>query len=323
MSDYLGHLVARTLAPDTSVRPRIPSIFEPASGLAPLGLAPDPEADTELQTEPSTPKAAFEAPRGAVSVDPPPDPGANSKLQTVSSFPTSILKPPHESVVTGRPGDTRGDVAFQTEPPAPAFDAPPALPKSVEPAPAVSQVVPNYVTLRPPQRDSPLVSLVPVQIRPATPSPATAEALVPAAPPKIGPLERIEPVGQPNLPATGTSLDMDPSQAPHEGAPTSQLRAAPSSPRPPDPGHAGILIRPVRPDRAASPLPDTDSRPRGATSPADRPAPASPPAIHVTIGCVEVRASAPASTPPRAKSKKEPVMSLETYLQRRAEGGRR
>jgi hypothetical protein len=44
--------------------------------------------------------------------------------------------------------------------------------------------------------------------------------------------------------------------------------------------------------------------------------------IHVTIGRVEVRAMPP-STPARAKPKKESEMSLEAYLQRRAEGDRR
>jgi len=46
------------------------------------------------------------------------------------------------------------------------------------------------------------------------------------------------------------------------------------------------------------------------------------PSIQVTIGRVEVRAT-PAAAPARPRAKKETEMSLETYLQHRAEGGRR
>lgn len=84
-----------------------------------------------------------------------------------------------------------------------------------------------------------------------------------------------------------------------------------------------IVTPPVRPAREANsfstpvfPRRDAAHLPTNSVS-------APSPTIQVTIGRLEVRATAPAANLPRAKTKKEPAMSLDTYLQRRAEGGRR
>jgi hypothetical protein len=50
--------------------------------------------------------------------------------------------------------------------------------------------------------------------------------------------------------------------------------------------------------------------------------PAPAPSIHVTIGRIEVRAISPAA-PARVQAKKEATMSLDLYLQKRRDGGRR
>jgi len=49
---------------------------------------------------------------------------------------------------------------------------------------------------------------------------------------------------------------------------------------------------------------------------------APPSTIHVTIGRVEIKATPPPPAPSRATPKKNPGLSLETYLQRRSNGGR-
>jgi hypothetical protein len=50
-------------------------------------------------------------------------------------------------------------------------------------------------------------------------------------------------------------------------------------------------------------------------------APALPPTINVTIGRIEVRATAPPSAAPRQQKRTAPTMSLEEYLRRRDRGG--
>jgi len=86
---------------------------------------------------------------------------------------------------------------------------------------------------------------------------------------------------------------------------------------------AGINVRPttrVPEEHSAQQmlLPQTKER----ANPQSHARSAPLPTIQVTIGRVEVRATQSA-TPVRARAKREPEMSLETYLQRRTEGGRR
>lgn len=83
----------------------------------------------------------------------------------------------------------------------------------------------------------------------------------------------------------------------------------------------GLTIRPAKIPPAAAAAPAKSATARSAAS-AERAEMPPAPQIQVTIGRVEVRAVAPTVAPaPRAK--RDPGLSLENYLQRRAEGGRR
>ncbi len=96
----------------------------------------------------------------------------------------------------------------------------------------------------------------------------------------------------------------------------------------PNPAVAEAAARPRSATRAMeSQAVESEERPSGqfavgAIRPVVPAARTFPPAIHVTIGRVEVRATPP-PTGSRAKAALPPVMSLEEYLGRRAAGGQR
>jgi hypothetical protein len=87
------------------------------------------------------------------------------------------------------------------------------------------------------------------------------------------------------------------------------------------PGNVVPVARMSPANGKTAPLPLVGGQKRSTLQPAQANS-VSKPEIHVTIGRVEIRAM-PSTAPARDRSKKEPQMSLEAYLQRRAEGGRR
>ncbi len=81
-----------------------------------------------------------------------------------------------------------------------------------------------------------------------------------------------------------------------------------------------MVIRPVQIIQQAPILPVNAGRSAVArNTEISNPAPV--PTIQVTIGRLEVRASTPEAAIPPARARKEPTMSLETYLRRREERG--
>jgi hypothetical protein len=137
-----------------------------------------------------------------------------------------------------------------------------------------------------------------------------AESMVPA--------DRISsPRSRPSAPTAGVR----PEDSRQSGITPSPDREPSSRPAPAEPARSGAVVPLSQADREspvrAARVPGrNDSRPM--TQAGNQPAPT----IHVTIGRVEVRAIAPAATT-RTKQKKEPGMSLDAYLQRRSDGGRR
>jgi len=248
----------------------------------------------------------------------------------------SIFEPPPGPALLDHAVDFEADTESPAVPPvslpraAPALPEPPGWPEPSAPAPVSPRrpettspgptvAAPTGVSTRPPP-DTPLV---PAAVGPASPHAVPrAETVGPAPSSRVRPPAGIEPVAARTMqpPAPSASPDWRNTRE-HDSVPP-LLRVSSSRPRPADSTAVGIGIRPFRPAREATGIPTPISARRAAGRLPPAPAPAALPAIQVTIGRVEVRASTPAIAS-RAKSKKEPEISLETYLQRRAEGGRR
>lgn len=85
-----------------------------------------------------------------------------------------------------------------------------------------------------------------------------------------------------------------------------------------------LLVPPPRDGRAPEPIrpaPSAHTTPRAPAPTAESLVP--PPAIHVTIGRLEIRAVTPPAAQARPQSTRAPVVSLEDYLRQRASGGGR
>ncbi len=125
----------------------------------------------------------------------------------------------------------------------------------------------------------------------------------------------VESLGEQSRSRAGSPMERD-AEPPHARETLPRPRSAETMP-------AGAIVYPSRAaremiDRPAPITGDRESRRPSQSQTNSAPAPS----INVTIGRVEVRAFAPPA-PARTNPKKGPEMSLETYLQRRVEGGRR
>jgi len=283
MSDYFGNLVARSIEPSVGVRPRIPSMFEPSSGPAPRGETVELEADSHDQAAPSAPTT-----------------------KKSSAFP--------KMAQTTEPSAARDNNSENNfAPPISAAHDVAANSKPIAGRPPESVQVTNDV---PPAR----IPRVPAAIRPVVQSTLAAQGnLPPASKPQILPPKTVEPLIQHRAePTAPLRSDVSPKTAP---APTNSIAV----PRAQNAHSASteIPVRPARPAREPNSFSAAVAPRRAATRLPTTPMPAPQPTIQVTIGRLEVRAAAPTTNLLRAKTKKEPAMSLETYLQRRAEGSRR
>ncbi len=77
-----------------------------------------------------------------------------------------------------------------------------------------------------------------------------------------------------------------------------------------------VRAHPVRPAPAAAREPVDVPKP---TRPVSRRTPAAEPAVHISIGRVEVKAAAPPAPPARTESRRRPAVSLDDYLRDRGE----
>jgi hypothetical protein len=278
MSDYLGNLVARSLAPNAGVQPRIPSIFEPPPGPAFFEQPVDLETGSEIQISSPAPKTNAKA---ALT--------ENTGQMMRADIGTSEPSPHHHN--------------------------------SENELPSRTDSLPEKFSNEPPPR---AVPFIPTAIRPvAAPTLAAEERLSQAPSPQNRQSAKIESPAQGNVSPNAPPHDPDRSDAREKNAPTPLTRAASTDRHNFDSVAKEISIRPVRPAREANQFPTAPTARRDAVRLPTISNSAQPDSIQITIGRVEVRASTPAAAMPRARSKKEPAMSLETYLQRRAEGGRR
>jgi hypothetical protein len=285
MSDYLGHLIERTSAPNAGVRPRIPSIFQPPDPI--VGEGPlVPEDSPQAQTPPRA---------------------ATIKTSEVSLEMVEL----QESPITRPTGHGQKSGETYTPMPSAAIDRPLDL-RADDISKPRTTAAPSVHANQAPGENLPRV---PTTIRPVVyPSRAGAENVSSAPAAQTHSQEKIE--------ARQAPITMTPELDQNDDSPKSPRPPALSGQNP-DSKFNGVTIRPARPVHETDLSPAAIFSKRGAMRPMTNSVSAPPPSIPVTIGRLEVRASASPAILPRAKTKQGPAMSLEAYLQRRAEGGRR
>lgn len=312
MSNYLNHLVARSLNVTETVQPRLPSLFEPQPGFAGLNTAPDltleqlaftvrsDETEVEAQSQSRMPeRRGVEQPLELRSPPPNAQPSPTvSQPPPVSHFfeqtrlasldressPSSPPPLPQPSIgseelqfhpLSRSHPSTTGDQTEAT--PLRGATEPGGLPV-IEPT-VVQQVVVERVV-------EPLAAITPREL----PSIQTTH---PTELPKRVPQSSSTHLVAPNIPSSVETPE----------TPT-QSQAL----RPPTPG---VIVQPqvtssIHPVAIGSAEPVEPSRPA--------------PTIQVTIGRIEVRATPPpASTQPKPRPA-SPVMSLDEYLRQRGGG---
>jgi len=185
MNDFLGKLAGRALAPDTALKPRLLSAFEPANpALAPLLAALNPEDAPEPR-----PTAAAEAVPRSRSVGAAPNPAGESSAE---SSPDLRLRP----------------AAGERRQPMPAHRpaAPDALPGAViHPLPPTPPV--------PGQRHEAVAAFQP---RPGLGRAAGSEQATPLASSPVVPRRAAQPEANPTQPSAGKASRLQP---PEDGGP--------------------------------------------------------------------------------------------------------
>lgn len=336
MSDFLSNLAARSLAPIAAdseraagaVQPRRASRFEPRAALIANVTDGEPEldgaaerivaSDAALRTPPSSDETALQQLLRQLSTAARRDqPAADQPRAATHSrdsgppqpmlIPQQIAAAPPHAASSDR--SHLSEHSHRSDPPAPTHDHAATQPVSEqisrqsEPRPAPRRATlhtppdqierpsqPRIDQPQPNQADRRAVSRAPhetiAQQPTATLAPLVREIIVErlSAPPSPAPISRSQ--SEPATPAASTGQ-------PRDGA---------TSPRP----------QPLQPQIT-----------RYVAPPAPEIAPPAPPAIQVTIGRIEVRATATPS-PARPTQRSGPaVMTLEEYVRQRKEGGSR
>lgn len=288
MSNYLNHLVTRSLNPmETSVQPRLPSLFEPVAGVPALDTVPvssvEPEGISELE---ATQLREVTSPR----------------IQTHAENIQSVVR---------------------RSPPPPSSEQPPLQPRPtadvhelgfVPPIQSLSEPLPVAPQSPIPQRDD--------RYQPA-PLPKAAKAVDSASEePTIPQQTVIQRVVEQLFPSQ--SDDVGSSKVPPPAPMRREDKSASSAPNLPPPNELPMpTLMPVRhyPTEIVKPQITPLIQPLQTPAVVSQEASQPTPTIQVTIGRIEVRATpAPVPTSTQAQPK-PPVMSLEEYLHRR--GGRR
>jgi hypothetical protein len=306
MSDYLQHLVARTLSPEAGVRPQLRSAFEPPPLQGGFTLPADLELDTLVESassaslplnEPTPFERVPSRPLNAVPV-----------ISTMGDEPPRQVVPPLES-------DEDKDIV-----PVQPLQPPDGEPTMLQPligAPPDSPENSRAVSTPP---STPRPDPVPVPRRGrAAPTSDTVHPWVAVVPHQAVESEearskQIAVVAIRSVAPAATVLSPSPSVAPTSVRPRPAAEATRNEMVESEERRSErSAVAAIRPAGPAAPV----------FSPGVAPAMASPPpTIHVTIGRVEVRATPPPAGS-RAKGALPPVMSLEEYLRRRAAGGQR
>jgi hypothetical protein len=305
MTDYLDRIVARGLDGAVAVRPRPRPLFEDGSrdGPSPSEVAEEPAfvrspvplsgARRPPAERPPVPAAARPVqlaapttwPEGTAPRTPPPIPPSGAERTRPASVRAArpvAVTPSHQLVAGALPE--------------PRQAAPHTGPRRARATPSPGPVAAEKEDGRRPAPEP--------QERPAPPPtqrprvrPRSSEVTSPPSPQPEPARVESTPAGPSATDAPRESVSLRPPDAPSPRPPLGARTIEPSS-----------LHRPAPPDRS----------PRDAGAP-ERAAPA--PTVHVTIGRVEVRATHAPAASARPRSAPPPVMSLDEYLKRRAEGG--
>ena len=286
MSDYLGNLIARTVSPAVAVRPRLPSLFEPAPATREGKSEPEFEQENFVEQPPVTRPSEKLAPTLSTPMPPQPALWEPARRAPEISRPSKILETSHESEAVPVP--------------APSVVSRQSIPR--ESARAVSRREDGKPSLEPEAAVQPRVfpraAATPREGDPSKSSQRRSDVINPPVREAVALVPASQKVGA------------------RKG--TGRLRPAvaekpvvvpePRGPELPARSEAKPIVPTIRP------LPPVAPRPPAAAT--------ASPAINVTISRVEIRAVPP---PPqqRAKSKPATVLSLEDYLRQRSNGGLR
>ena len=311
MSDYLTHLVARSIAMAPVVRPRSISLFAPERNIAQPVFAPELFLDTTLA---ATPVMAPPRPLDAGSL----------------SSPQVSQRPLYDGIHRA-PLTSFQPHADQPQPLPDMFSATPRsqpTPRLIEPSadearlsePAAPQRQPGHVVQptpaaanRPPRADE-----VEIQTAPALQRRVIERVIVPQLLPP--PAAQPTPVPAPQQRVIEQTIVLEPSRSADSLRPASSPQVV-EQPRV-VPAPIGVQPTPPHAQSVAS-TPSIIQPARRATPATIAPQPAaSTPTIHVTIGRIEVRATPPPSRQTQSKSAPVPTISLDDYLRGRS-GGRR
>ena len=325
MSDFLQHLVARSLGQTEGVNPRLPSRFEVTSW-----REEPPEAEQEEEQEAGAQPKGIDTPparrRPVSEAEPPPERTEPTPLRAEPpqveprpEMPETTFVLPVEATSVRR-ASLPEDLPRKPHPTVRPATAPQSRAASKARAPIAAQR--PVAELAMPERQEGGSASLPVRQEqeavPLAPEVRPAVSLEPEAPPVVRPKasEEASPSEKPAEPR--------PSAAP---PPVVPVRVSPEPPRAVPP-----VLEPIPPKEAA-PAPERTEKAAREAGPRllqpvssarvpDSAPQAAPPMISVTIGRIEVRATPPPSRPQPAPRPRQtaPKISLEDYLRKRSEG---
>jgi len=308
MSGLLSRLIQRSLSPPSGVRPRLGSVFEPATpspetmrDAAIDTLATDRTNRTGTQrqrnAEPDVARHSAKMPLIAVA---PTDVGPRQPAIERASHPVPLPPPATRDPIADAEQPPGSETLTQAQPrrkhtpignAAERRTTPEAMPRHFDATPTAAL---RHADVSDSTTATQVRRVGPEKKPSALPQPSSAQARVEAAP---RPRDRAT---HPSVlePRTDASAPETPRDHAHDASPA------------PAPTQAQAILKP----RLPYPEPVAQSAQPSASLPTE-------PTVHVTIGRVEIRAVAAAATPTRAAPPK-PALSLSDYLQRR-DGGRR
>ena len=293
MNDYLANLITRSLSQEEVILPRPSSLYEtavPTTDVTPL----EEESIVDAQ-----PKAAAPAPPTPVAawptVEPTPEPGPVKHAPEIQQTPITPQIPPLLSWLEQLKTFTQ---------------QPSATARPINPIEDESNIRPTPKAVL--SQPSPTITTPHKPVPTAAPEPPKAKSQVEPKPQEI--IERqfsttklVERVEQtPVISETITEREKVPA-----AMPTSSATPSKTDRQPVQPAQQKIIVAETRPYQPSIP-----------TAPTREQAEPTPPAIHVTIGRVEVRATKPPPAVPTRRSRhtNSTVMSLDDYLRQRANG---
>lgn len=288
MSNYLNHLVTRSLNPsETSVQPRLPSLFEPVVGMPALGTVTvnsgEPGGIAEVEATQRREVTSSQGPTHAENV---PSMSRRSLFSSRIEHPSVPVRPMVNVDELGFTPPVHAIPELPTPPHFPTPDPNQARDQPAHQVPKSAQAI-DAVEQQPAIVQQPIIQRIVGQL-----FSAQSDNLDPGKTPvtaRVRPAER--PAAITPKPPTTTLPPSPPMSVQHVPTAIVKPQIAP-------------LIQPL-------PIPAVVSQ--ESSQPA--------PTIQVTIGRIEVRATAPATQPLAQSRPKSPVMSLDEYL--RQQGARR